>query len=345
MSQRSIFVRAAAVAVAAFAALAAGVGGADGATVSPVGHIAQVQPGTTGLNIVFTAAGLPSGTTINPASVTVTLGGQKVSAVAKAANGTTQVQRTSVIVLDTSGSMAGAKLTSAKSAALDYLDSVPADVRVGLVTFSSTAQVAVAPTLDRPAVSRAIGGLVAAGNTRLYDAVMLAVRTAGTSGTRNVLLLTDGKDDASTATLGTAVSEVRASNDTLDAVSIGAAAAQLVPLQALATAGRGRLVAVTDVSTLGSIFTSAAAEVSNQILVVASVPAGLAGQSGTVAVTAVAGPRPSPTVSSRALEQQAVSSPRLRLPTQAPRQWLCTIIRGSPPCCLGPWDCCSSACW
>jgi tight adherence protein B len=289
MSRRSIFVRAAAVSVAAIATLAGGIGGAAAATASPSGHIAQVQPGTAGLTIVFTASNLPSGTTIDPSSVTVTLGGQKVSAVAKAANGTTQVQRTSVIVLDTSGSMAGAKLTSAKSAAIDYLNSVPADVRVGLVTFSNTAQVAVAPTRDRAAVSRVIGGLVAAGNTRLYDAVMLAVRTAGTTGTRNLLLLTDGKDDASTASLGTAVSEVRASGDTLDAVSIGAAPAQLVPLQALATAGRGGLVAVTDVTTLGAVFTSAAAEVTNQILVVAAVPEGLAGQSGTVAVAARAG--------------------------------------------------------
>ncbi len=46
------------------------------------------------------------------------------------------MQRTTVLAIDTSDSMAaGGRFEQAKAAAQAFLDSVPGDVRVGLVTF------------------------------------------------------------------------------------------------------------------------------------------------------------------------------------------------------------------
>ena len=68
--------------------------------------------------------------------------------------------RTTMIVLDSSGSMAEFdKLATAQEAAKQYLDSLPADVKAGLVAFADEASVEVAPTEDRAAVTAAIDDL------------------------------------------------------------------------------------------------------------------------------------------------------------------------------------------
>ena len=59
------------------------------------------------------------------------------------------LRRTSVLAFDTSNSMAGAKFTQAKAAALSYLDAVPDNVYVGMVTFDDSVDVAREPTLNR----------------------------------------------------------------------------------------------------------------------------------------------------------------------------------------------------
>ena len=69
------------------------------------------------------------------------------------------LRRTSVLAFDTSNSMAGAKFTQAKAAALSYLDAVPDNVYVGLVTFDDAVEVAKEPTLDRDQMRAAIGDL------------------------------------------------------------------------------------------------------------------------------------------------------------------------------------------
>ena len=69
------------------------------------------------------------------------------------------VARTTMLVLDSSGSMAEfGKLETAKAAANQYLDGLPADVNAGLIAFADKAEVKVAPTQDREAVRAAIAG-------------------------------------------------------------------------------------------------------------------------------------------------------------------------------------------
>ncbi len=103
-----------------------------------------------------------------------------------------------VLALDTSGSMAGVKLEAAKVAALSFLAQVPAGQEVALVVFDSTARLAVDLTNDRDSLTQAVQGLVADGQTALQDAVALALdRLQGRDGRRSIVLLTDGRENGS----------------------------------------------------------------------------------------------------------------------------------------------------
>ncbi len=115
------------------------------------------------------------------------------SAVVTLAPATSQ-PRTTMLVIDTSGSMGAAGMATTRAAVSDFLAAVPKDVKVGVVSFASTAGVDVRPTLDRRQVQRMVNGLKARGETALYEAVQKSVATLGTTGERSIVLLSDGED-------------------------------------------------------------------------------------------------------------------------------------------------------
>ena len=188
------------------------------------------------------------------------------------------VDRSVVLVIDTSGSMKGDRLAGAKKAAREYVAAVPDDVRLGLVTFDDDANTAVGPTLQHDVVSDAVGRLAAKGGTSLYDGVLAGVKALGTSGDRQLLLLSDGADADSKASLATAASRVDTSNVSLSAVRLGTDAGADKALKKLATAGSGRVVAVNDARGLAAALERAAPVDVVRIAITATVPSELAGR-------------------------------------------------------------------
>jgi Ca-activated chloride channel family protein len=90
---------------------------------------------------------------------------------------------TIVLAMDVSGSMlatdvAPDRLASAREAATTFIDQLPPTFRVGLVTFSTTAQVVVTPTTDRAQVTDALDRLQADGGTALGDAIARSTELA-----------------------------------------------------------------------------------------------------------------------------------------------------------------------
>jgi len=115
-----------------------------------------------------------------------------------------------VIVFDRSGSMSNDPLRAAKDAALAFIQALPAEVAIGLVSFSTDATIDVPITQDREALDSAIEVLDSDGNTSLYDGVILATSLFNPAVERNVLVvLSDGGDNDSTATLEEAVAAVQ----------------------------------------------------------------------------------------------------------------------------------------
>jgi Ca-activated chloride channel family protein len=85
-------------------------------------------------------------------------------------------QATVVLVMDVSGSMNATdveptRLLAAQQAATSFLDTMPAKFKVGLVSFSASAQTLTRPTTDRTSVRDAIGSLRAEGGTAMGDAI------------------------------------------------------------------------------------------------------------------------------------------------------------------------------
>jgi tight adherence protein B len=263
--------------------------GAGTASAAPEGRIVAVDSDGAAINVVFSATGLAAGQSIDPESVTMRVGGVSIPSEAKAVGSEGSEAPVAVLTMDVSGSMQGARLTAAKRAANEFLRTVPPATKVGLVTFSDTAQERVKPTTDRGAVADVIAGLTAEGDTALYDATILSTRTVGRTGPRTIVLFSDGADTSSKADLRGAQAAVKTSGAVLDAVSLGTDAAQVSALNALAASGNGQVIATTNLTQLTEAFTEAARDITNQVTIVGKVPADLLGTAGNVAVAAEAG--------------------------------------------------------
>lgn len=144
-----------------------------------------------------------------------------------------------VLAVDTSGSMQGAPLTAALDAASSFIDALPANVRVGVVTFSDEARVVQPITKDHNAVQAAISGLQATGETSLYDAVSQAATLFKGAHQRNIVLLSDGGDTTSTATLGEATSAASKAQATIYAVGLESTETDVRALQLMSKATGG----------------------------------------------------------------------------------------------------------
>jgi Ca-activated chloride channel family protein len=90
---------------------------------------------------------------------------------------------TIVLVLDTSGSMRAedvkpTRLDAAVAAAQVFLDKLPKQIRVALISFSSVPQLVTPPTHDRELVRTSLGFLLTGGGTAIGDSIARALQVA-----------------------------------------------------------------------------------------------------------------------------------------------------------------------
>lgn len=269
-----------AVALSAFLLTGGPAWSADGTSIS------HAEPTDGGLQILVS---VPADAAVDLADVTVTIGGEPVEATAEQASGNTVVRRTTILVIDTSNSMKGNRFAAAKVAASAYLDAVPDDVEVGIVTFDSDIDNALLPTTDRTAAQAVIDGLSLSRKTRLYDGVIAAVEMAGEEGQRTLLVLSDGADTSKTD-LADATAAIENSEILLDVVSLEQSGAN-APLTALAGAGQGQVIQ-NDSAALAATFADEAEVLARQVLVTAQVPASVEATEAEVAITLASGSGP-----------------------------------------------------
>ncbi len=111
------------------------------------------------------------------------------------------------IVLDTSGSMSGERMTAAREAVGRFVDLLGPDDEMFLYRFDSRPMLVQGWTEDRRTLMRRLGSVTPTGGTALYDAVAEAIPLAA-SGTRRkkaLVVISDGNDTNSEIQL----SEVR----------------------------------------------------------------------------------------------------------------------------------------
>jgi tight adherence protein B len=244
-------------------------------------QVSHVEPADDGVRILVSVS---EGARPDLDGVTVTLNGSDAPATAEPVEGAAvQVERTTVLAIDTSKSMQGRRFAAAKAAAVQFLEEVPADVEVGIVTFDSTVETALAPTTDRDAARAAIDGLTLALQTRLYDGVIAAADLAGEDGQRQVLLLSDGANTNGTP-IDDVVTALEESGVGLDAVALNQNAGDTELLQQMADAADGTVIPA-DPQALSAAFAAQASLLARQVLVIAEIPSALTVSEATLEVT------------------------------------------------------------
>jgi Ca-activated chloride channel family protein len=162
-----------------------------------------------------------------------------------------------VLVIDTSGSMAGRKIEDARHAALAMLDEMRQGDMVGVVRFSSTAETLIPlgrVSEVRSEARRQIERLRAQGSTDIANALRNADHLLGWTGDRRIgriVLVTDGRDTSGApASTGIDLARVEASRGfTVSALGIGSDFDDAY-LAGLSNAGRGNYEYLRDSSAL-----------------------------------------------------------------------------------------------
>ena len=262
---------------------------------APEGRIQQVESADGAVTYILSAEGLAEGESIDPASV-----GRRWAAWRRRRPRhpwpTTQDRpcaRTTMIVLDSSGSMAEfGKLARPRTPPSSTWPPCPPTCKAGLVTFADKADGRGGPDRGpgrgdrrRSTASKAEGA------TALNDAVVLTVDELGADGTRNAVLLSDGEDEGSNTSAKAAAKALKKSGVVLDAVSLGTGK-QTAQLAAFAKAGNGSVVTATDAGELTAAFESAARTVVTQLAVTADGPQGVEAGTAEIVVAALVGDMP-----------------------------------------------------
>ncbi len=220
---------------------------------------------------------------VDPQSVSATIGGQSVPVTVTPA---AVKARTTMLVIDTSGSMEASGMVTVRAAVKDFLAAVPRDVRVGVVSFASTSGVDVKPTTDRAVVQRAVDGLRSRGETALYEGVQDAVTAMGTDGERSIVLLSDGGDTVASQRGGRG-GEAAQRKAAIAALTRGKVRAEVVAfkspegnagvLKQFATAGGGLVTTADNRAAVAAAFDAAARTLESQVSVSVRRPPGLTG--------------------------------------------------------------------
>ena len=230
---------------------------------------------------------LPAGVPPDLGTIAVTIDGEEVDATAETVEGG-QVERTTVLVLDASNSMAGEKLAAATSAIDAFLTAAPEDVQIGLVTFAGSVQQAIEPTTDHQSIVDELAGISLKPGTKLYDAVAAAAELAGTDGARSLLVLSDGADTGSVSTIDELSAAAGDNGVVVDVVALAQSAEQQATLEGLASAAGGQVIPA-DATALGAVFSAQAEALASQVLVTFDLPDGVSGDQSVEATLTAGG--------------------------------------------------------
>ena len=169
-----------------------------------------------------------------------------------------------VLLFDVSGSMKqGGALAAAKAAALGFLDALPPQVSVGVVSFGDTTLLESPLSLDRALLSSVITNLTARGETALYDAVVFSQTLfSGSTADKQLVLLSDGGDTRSKNDLAQATAVTAAIKTNV--IELTSSEANHAALEQMASAGGGTIGSATDPAALQGLYKRVANAIVNR---------------------------------------------------------------------------------
>jgi Ca-activated chloride channel family protein len=169
------------------------------------------------------------------------------------------------LAVDRSFSMAGTRLSLAKSAAHAFIEELRPQDQAMILAVGSQVEVAAPLSTDRAAQEVAINKLDAFGTTGLHDAIITAIDAVQPAkGRRALVLLSDGNDRYSQASAAEALERARRSDVMIYPVGLGRTRAPL--FAELATLTGGRSFHARDGAALSDTLRSIARELRQQYL-------------------------------------------------------------------------------
>ncbi len=170
------------------------------------------------------------------------------------------------LIMDSSRSMAGIKLTEAKRALETFSQTLPPDARINLVTFSDGVRVPAAG-ISPESISSYSEGIRASGHTALFDAIVTGTdMLSSVSGRRAVLVLTDGMANRGSHSMESALE--KAENEGISLLFVGLGSdVRRERLKRMASRTGGKAVFTTAPGELSSLFGQMGQELAREVLV------------------------------------------------------------------------------
>ncbi len=142
------------------------------------------------------------------------------------------------LVLDGSSSLSNTDITNIQAASNGFIDLLVAGDRVAVYHFDSNVTLEQDYTTNFNAARAAVNSLDNSGNTALYDAIVEAANHSLSVGGRKALIvMTDGSDTASSASLQGAVNAAQAAGVPVFTIGFGSADSQVLQTLASSTGG------------------------------------------------------------------------------------------------------------
>jgi tight adherence protein B len=244
-------------------------------------------PGKVGITVAMSGPAWGSGQRLGQDAFSATINGAPVTITRATPLGEQQGARGKVAVVlavDTSGSMLALSngvrnIDRAKAAAEAFTRAMRPGTRLGLVAFSTQPRVVQRPTIDHAAVRTAIRSLSANGDTALNDAVVLASGLlAREDGQRNLVVLSDGRDEGSRASPENAIAAAKKAKATAYVVGLNVPGFEQdqQALEELATATEGgQAFEVNNADALVKQFSTIGQSLASQYVVEMDLPPGL----------------------------------------------------------------------
>jgi len=235
-----------------------------------VAAIALAGPGVTGVKLTriqrvpFPNRGyvldLPRNVALSSRSVQVTENGKPVQDVAVTPLAGSGVGFGAVLAIDASDSMRGGPYAGAVAAAQSFIAKRGLGEAIGLVAFNSGIHVLQKPSLDASRLRRVLASPPPlATGTRIYDAIGRALRLIAKDkqlSTASIVLLTDGADIGSRASLQNAIAAAQKENVRIFTVGLRSPAFDPSVLQMLAAKTGGAYAEATSPGQLAPIYST-----------------------------------------------------------------------------------------
>lgn len=206
----------------------------------------------------------------DPSAVEISANGQPVSGLTVESIANSTVPVGVVMAIDASGSMAGAPIVAAQEAAKSFVAQARPEDRIAIVSFADTVQVLAGFTNNKESLNSTIDGIEAAGETSFNDAVVQGISMFEQANAAdllgNLIVLTDGEDTASQASLEEALAAVSDSDVRAFGVALEGSDFSPDPVEQLAAAGGGLFLSTPDPESLSGLYGQISREISNTLV-------------------------------------------------------------------------------